>query len=79
MHAFLGSLVGRRDLYAPTAGIVWFAPEWEPVQRSKTNKHFPEDGIPLEKFSAPPGVVLALMVRHLYGLRDLNCTCGIMC
>jgi hypothetical protein len=63
MHRFLGSGLGRRDLYAPAAEIRLFGP-WEPILQSKVN-HFAEDGTPLEKVSLWPETAFTSLVWHL--------------
>jgi len=72
IHGFLGSWLGLKKLYSPTAGILSFAPASEPIQWSKINKNFVEDGTLLEKVSLWPEVILACLVRHFWGLRDLD-------
>jgi len=78
MHSFLGNRLGRRDLYAPTAGILSFTPKWEPIQQSKINKDFAEDGNPLEKVSLWPETVFARLVWHFQGFTDLDWVRGII-
>jgi len=64
MHGFCGSGIGSKNLYAATAGIPSFAPEWEPIQRSRIIKCFLEDCTPLEKVSLLPETVFARLVSH---------------
>jgi len=67
IHGFLGSWLGRRDQYAPAAGILLFGPNWKPIQRSKI-KYFVQDDTPLENASFWPGAVLVRLVRHFQDL-----------
>jgi len=64
MHGFLRSWLGRRDLYAPAAGIFSFDRNWVPIEWSKIEKDFAEDGTPPEKVSLWPEEVLARLVWH---------------